>query len=152
MDPFRTFRALALSGAAALLLATAGTVPAYADPAPAGSAAPVAEPALVAAPENAAVTAAAQKLYEQLRAGALDRKTLEPGLSNAITPALETTIAAQFGTLGDAKWQYTGYRESPSGRVHVYRLSYSQVTLQMRFGLDKNGLVRALLFEPVKAP
>ncbi|MEA2719483.1 MAG: hypothetical protein QOJ39_1347, partial [Candidatus Eremiobacteraeota bacterium] len=77
---------------------------------------------------------------------------LEPAISTAITPAFESSLAAQFGALGDPVWTYQGYRQTAAGRIHQYQFAYKQATVRMLFAVDPAGLVSTLLLQPVKAP
>jgi hypothetical protein len=152
-------RRIAISGLAAACIgvlsapALADPSPSPASPSPAAGSSSAAAPALVVAPEDAKVGTLAHTVYEQVRAGSVDRTKLAPVVATAFTPAVESTLAAQLGALGDPVWTYQGYRPTSSGgRTHVYLLAYKQVTLRMLFGVDSAGLVSTLLFQSVKAP
>ncbi len=146
------FRRAAATGLTALLLSAAPAL-AAADPSPAPVAAtPAPAPAIVPGPEDARTGALARTLYEQARAGTIDRARLAPAVAAAVTPAVEAALGAQLGTLPEPAWRYLGYRDVRGGRAQYYLLTYPQNALRMVIALDKDGLVSTLLFQPAPPP
>jgi membrane-bound lytic murein transglycosylase B len=150
-------RRISASGFAALLVsvgaAATAAAPAAPSPAPQSAAAsPSPQATIVPAAEDARIGTLAHKLYEQARAGTIDHSLLEPAVAQAVTPAVEAALAAQFGALPTPTWRYLGQREGRGGVAHYYLLTYPQNALRMVLAVDKDGLVSTLLFQPAPSP
>jgi hypothetical protein len=98
--------------------------------------------------EDAAITARAKEFYRQVRGGSIDRAKVDDTLNKALNDDLLKTVSSQLSALGEPKWEFRGQIPSERGAVQVYRLVTHQVTLNLSFGLTKDGKVWDFLLSP----
>ena len=107
------------------------------------AAGPAATPAAAAAGEDAAVTAKLRTFVAQMQHGTIDRGTLDPEMSAAITPQAASAMAAQFAPLGTLQSVTFRGKEPAQGLMSYHYLGVfaGGQTMPLTIALDKDGKI-----------